>query len=583
MMKTFSTLSLCIACTLGYSCQIHAYHLDIEPFPLEQKNAMDNAMHIEIAQLYDPSRDVGSTQLDHYFNPKYQAALDWVKDIPSIQSVISYPDKLAEIYYTNGYQPYWSSKEAVEALLASLKVFEIAKISPDLTKRYTKIMQLKNTPDWKQIDLLATDTMLALLSFYQYSKHEQREWLFGGKMRWPLPLPSHHEVESFLTASETAQMVKYISSLQGNNEQYTSNIKALEKLTQLSHKRWPIFHVANKVSLGNPLPNAKNLITILEMLGDLPSYQAEQMLTENLDYLSPTLIEAVKSFQQRHGLSPDGVIGPNTLYWLSKSPQERLRVVALNTLRLSLWPDEQPNQIVVNIPAYELTARLNNQSVMTSKVIVGRPSRNTPMMDSTITSVVFNPYWNVPTSIMRKDILPKVKRNPSYLTRNRYEILSSWSNPARISVNAINWRGVNPKTFPYRLRQKPGNKNALGRFKFNIPNDYAIYLHDTSSKRLFNKSDRALSSGCVRVEYAKGLAQLLLEYSGVSDKRFIQYSSRTRTKTVVLKNKIPVHLIYQTAWAEGNGLIYYRDDIYHYDKMGGASQNGKLYITAYNY
>ncbi|MEF1221192.1 hypothetical protein REH76_26140, partial [Photobacterium damselae] len=120
-------LSLCIVCTLGYSCQIHAYHLDIEPFPLEQKNAM----HIEIAQLYDPSSDVGSTQLDHYFNPKYQAALDWVKDIPSIQSVISYPDKLAEIYYTNGYQPYWSSKEAVEALLANLKVFEIAKISPD--------------------------------------------------------------------------------------------------------------------------------------------------------------------------------------------------------------------------------------------------------------------------------------------------------------------------------------------------------------------------------------------------------------------------------------------------------------------
>nr|WP_269808624.1 L,D-transpeptidase family protein [Enterovibrio nigricans] len=158
---------------------------------------------------------------------------------------------------------------------------------------------------------------------------------------------------------------------------------------------------------------------------------------------------------------------------------------------------------------------LDSQLILDSKVVVGRPSRRTPLFESRLDSVVFNPSWNVPVKIMREDILPKVREDNEYLSKHSYTVLSSWVNGNVIPHEEIDWETVTPRNFPYRLQQSPGNFNALGRYKFNTPNGNAIYLHDTPAKSLFNKERRAYSSGCIRVQKAETLAQILLSKSGL--------------------------------------------------------------------
>jgi murein L,D-transpeptidase YcbB/YkuD len=183
-------------------------------------------------------------------------------------------------------------------------------------------------------------------------------------------------------------------------------------------------------------------------------------------------------------------------------------------------------------------------------------------------SVILNPTWNVPWKIMVKDIIPKVKRNPMYLLHNNIQIIRSWTSREIIDPTTINWAAVNPRTFPYRMRQASGSHNALGLYKFNMPNPQAIYLHDTPSKNLFEQDRRAFSSGCVRVENADQLAELLFKTQGLEERFAKKRQSASRSNTSVpLGERIPVHIIYQTAWLE-DGTLYYRDDIYSYDNQG---------------
>jgi murein L,D-transpeptidase YcbB/YkuD len=162
---------------------------------------------------------------------------------------------------------------------------------------------------------------------------------------------------------------------------------------------------------------------------------------------------------------------------------------------------------------------------------------------------------------MVKDIIPKVKENPTYLFSQRIEILEGWNNQARIDPTMIDWQEVNARRFPYRMRQQAGELNALGQYKFNTPNAQAIFLHDTPSKHLFDESLRAFSSGCVRVENADQFAQVLLEAQG---KTLEDVATDRPNKAIALKQRIPVHIIYQTAWMS-DGKAHFRGDVYQYD------------------
>ncbi|AKD38429.1 hypothetical protein I926_05525 [Pasteurella multocida subsp. multocida OH4807] len=245
---------------------------------------------------------------------------------------------------------------------------------------------------------------------------------------------------------------------------------------------------------------------------------------------------------------------------LDKEALAKLYKMAINAQRLRVIPAFEDG-LFVNIPSYELDYYRDGKLVLSSKVIVGKKARKTPVLYSKLSNVVVNPPWNTPTRLINEDIIPKVRKDPSYIYRNGYTIIDSKGKT--IDPYTIDWENMTAKKFPYRLRQAPGD-SALGNFKFNMPSSDAIFLHDTPSRGLFAKKDRALSSGCVRIEKSDELATILLKEAGWTEerKRSTLQSRKTTSETISSHN--PVFLYYVTTWVNGN-KTYTLPDIYGYD------------------
>ncbi|OOF38676.1 L,D-transpeptidase [Rodentibacter rarus] len=233
--------------------------------------------------------------------------------------------------------------------------------------------------------------------------------------------------------------------------------------------------------------------------------------------------------------------------------------LAINAQRLRVIPDFH-NGIFVNIPSYQLQYYRDGRLVLESRVIVGKDQRRTPVMYSKLSNVVVNPPWNAPTRLVNEDIVPKLKRDPGYAAAHSYSILDSKGNS--IDPYSIDWNKIG-KNFPYRIRQAPGD-SALGNYKFNMPSSDAIYLHDTPNRSLFSRKDRALSSGCVRVEKSSQLADILLKEAGWSENRKQSVLASKKTTSANIRSDNPVFLYYVTAWVE-NGQTKVLPDIYKYD------------------
>ncbi|MES2881481.1 MAG: L,D-transpeptidase family protein [Bacteroidota bacterium] len=314
-------------------------------------------------------------------------------------------------------------------------------------------------------------------------------------------------------------------------------------LTIVKNGGWPQITTAKKsFKKGASDPAIALLKKRLQISGDMIGTDSTQTFNDTLEM-------AVKNFQVRMGYKPDGIVGATLLKDLNVPAEKRLELIVMNLERMR-WIQTDPlgNLIVVNIPEFKLHMYEGKTKAFEMNVVVGKEGNNTMMFNGDLNQVVFAPYWNVPPSIVKEEILPKLASNPGYLESQNME--------------QTGMEGDLPA-----IRQKPGEGNALGKVKFLFPNSFNIYFHDTPSKSFFEKDKRAYSHGCIRLAEPEKMANYLLQNKSGWDAGKINEAMNAGTeKFVKLDKPVPVIITYYTAWVDENGLLNFRDDIYSHDK-----------------
>jgi murein L,D-transpeptidase YcbB/YkuD len=298
----------------------------------------------------------------------------------------------------------------------------------------------------------------------------------------------------------------------------------------------------------------------LMLTGDMP--QAKHV-DETFDDVTDL---AVRKFQVRHGVIPTGKVDEPTFYALGVTADQRLSQLQLNLLRVQQVAGSlQDRYVVVNIPAAVIEAVEGGTVAQRHNAVVGRIDRPTPILDSKIQQVNFNPYWHVPKSLIEKDLIKYMNDDPEYLTKFRIHIYDAKGN--ELLPTDIDWH--TDEAINYSFRQEPGAENSMGHCKINFPNKFDVYLHDTPSKSLFSENARFHSSGCVRVDGVDQLVDWLLEPNGGWDQGAVEavFNSNERLD-VDLKQPTPIHTTYVTAWANRQGTVSFRDDVYQFDAQG---------------
>ncbi|MEO6681836.1 MAG: L,D-transpeptidase family protein, partial [Ginsengibacter sp.] len=307
-------------------------------------------------------------------------------------------------------------------------------------------------------------------------------------------------------------------------------------------KKWLVIDADIKsLKMGKKFPAIAAMKQNLLLMGDLPEKDTTDIYNENL-------IEGIKRFQQRNGFTPDGKLTKNLISLLNTTPEERIKQLLINMNRMRWLPHEPDGKLIlVNTPAFTLRVMEWKKEVFEMPVVVGKDGHNTTIFSDLLTTIVFSPYWNIPSSIVKSEIIPAMEKDPTYLDRNNMEITKE--------VNGL------PE-----IRQKPGEKNSLGKIKFLFPNSFNIYFHDTPAKSLFQKDTRAYSHGCIRLaEPAKLAAYLLEDDKGWDDRKIQSAMNMGEEKYVKLKEPVPVFISYYTAWVDDAGKLQFREDIYGHD------------------
>ncbi len=327
--------------------------------------------------------------------------------------------------------------------------------------------------------------------------------------------------------------------------------------TIVANGGWPQVNPQTKLQLGVVDPAVQALRQRLMVSGDLPRAAG---LSNSFDsYVDG----AVKRFQARHGLPEDGVIGEYTLKALNVSADVRLAQLNTNLVRIqAMSGDLGRRYVMVNIPAAYIEAVENNRVALRNTAIVGSISRQSPVLNSKIYEVILNPYWTAPRSIVQKDIMPLMRKDPTYLERNNIRLIDGQGN--EVSPQTIDWHAEKAPNLMFR--QDPGKINAMSSTKINFHNEHAVYMHDTPQQGLFNKLMRFESSGCVRVQNVRDLSRWLLQETPGWDRQQMERVIQSRVNTPIrLVEEVPVYFVYITAWSAKDRVVQFRDDIYQRD------------------
>ncbi len=498
-------------------------------------------------------------------------------------SFLNRTEDLENLYKLTHYRPLWLGHEHSEKTIAdALTLLEKASehgLSPanyDAETLQQKLPSaLKPNPEaYSSIALYDTALSLSLLRFLHdlhYGRVNPQGINFNLKLREKLI-----DLPELIKASLAQDTISNLPLLvEPKLKQYQKLKQALATYRQLAAESQPYkLTITKTVHPGDKLPKMEDLHRFLITVGDMPENNAgDNNKAEKSSLYTGEIVEGVKKFQYRHGLGAYGVIGKDTTAALNVPLNQRVAQIELAMERLR-WLPELPAgpSIIVNIPAFQLWA-LNDlgevdADILNMKVVVGKALENqTPVLMAEMQFIDFMPYWNIPNSILKAEVLPKLMKNPNYLAKEHIELVPNFGNeikPVPFTDKSI----AQLKQGTLKARQRPGDKNALGKVKFIFPNQSDVYLHDTPANALFGKSRRDFSHGCVRVENPQWLAEFALKSQEGWSKETIQAAMQTpKTQRVVLKKPIPVLFFYTTSFFDQHDNLVFYQDIYDQDSI----------------
>lgn len=463
-------------------------------------------------------------------------------------------ENLQKFYIASNNETVWGNLKKRTFIIDELKKSETLGLEPN-------DYALKKIKDFENKISKLTDTDLALydvLLTYNFQKYLTH--LYKGKLNpkklyndWDLNEKPFDVNNILIKAFNDDDLALTIEQSQPKTYTYKRLLKALALLDQFPDDNIRSIDVKDKVVL-HDTNNA--MITIKKRLLYWKDLAGRDSLTSIYD--SKTL-EAIKRFQMRHGLAADGVIGKGTVNALNFSKTRRKHQIIANIERWRWYPDTlAENYFIINIPDYSLNVVESKDTTVVRKIVVGTISRKTPILTSTLSTVVLNPTWTVPPTILKEDVVPAMKRNRNYLKNKNITIYDKDNSV----VDPSDWNENSPGR--YRYVQSPGNHNSLGLMKILFPNNHSVYLHDTNHRGLFGRSNRSLSSGCIRVENPLELALHILDSNKWSKEKIDSIIVTKKTTNARIAKKYAIYQWYWTAWSEDNSLQF-RDDIYNLD------------------
>jgi len=384
--------------------------------------------------------------------------------------------------------------------------------------------------------------------------------------KWSIPRASFDAPAFLQQALSTDYFSASLNSLIPSSNQYKQLAEAAVHYQNIVDRGgWQTIPESGKIRVGEAHPNIpliRDRLAFENGSNDTPDSRPKALPESGQsDIYDEQLEKIVKQFQRRHSLYPDGIIGAATQRTMNVSADDRLQQININLERLRWLPDDLGQRyIMVNLANYRLEAIEDDQVKLNMRVIVGKSKRSTPSFSSQMTHVVLNPRWYVPNKLARIDLLPKQQSNPDYFDRSNIRVYSRENGKkTEINPDTVDWHSVSDQHFPYTLVQEPGEKNALGRLKFILPNPWRIYLHDTPSKSLFDRSKRTFSSGCIRVEDPFALAGFSLSEND-SHQPLLEQIEKDESYSTRLNRPLSVYAIYFTVWLNGDELIFSPDN-----------------------
>ncbi|GAB3164368.1 L,D-transpeptidase family protein [Telluribacter humicola] len=471
--------------------------------------------------------------------------------------------ELFAFYSSRDFSPAWT-KGSAKDLLTIINEIDQEGLNPDAFP-HNQLRSLIDSANSKgagaetgaRMDVLLSATYLKLADMIATGKVK------SGKLSdsWHIKPEKPDTLFTHLQQAVQGQVDASLDSFRPSLAQYDKLQQHLKTYRRIMEEGgWPAIEKGGELSLGDSSQRVVAIRKRLHMTGDLTTAPGQWQRPAVYD---SSLISAVNRYQARNGLEVQPEITSSMVEVMNVPVETRLKQIMLNLDRIRWFASgEMPKTyVLVNVPEYKLRVVENGNEIKQMKVIVGKEMNSTPVFSDMIEHVEFSPYWNVPNSIANEELWPKIKSNHSYLSRNHYEILDGWGpNAEVVSPRRVNWGNLDS----YRIRQKPGPWNALGNVKFMFPNDFAIYLHDTPSDHLFEKTHRAYSHGCIRIEEPAWFADWL--FPQFNRQQVEQKMSNLEHEVVKLDEKIPVYIFYMTAFEDNNGQVNFRQDIYELDK-----------------